>query len=264
MIDIHTHILPGLDDGAKTLNESIQMIQQALDVGVSAICATPHILYEVSSSLEEQINRSFKLLQSEIKKRKIMIRLVLGSEIYIRHDIESLRNFSFFSLNQTNKYFLVELSMGGLPSGVAQLIHSLQLNGLTIIIAHPERCLIRKDSLPEINNMVNKGALMQINAGSILGHFGKEAQKMAESLLEYNLVHFMASDAHNPSSASITVLSQALERLCQLVGKIKTEELVTHNPSKVLEGKSLWSNEKETNVGEKLDLEERGIVEISQ
>lgn len=264
MIDIHTHILPGLDDGAKTLNESIQMIQQALDVGVRTICATPHILDGVSSSLEEQINRSFTLLRSQLVKRKMATRLVFGSEIYIRHDIESLRNFSFFSLNQTNKYLLVELPMGGLPSGVDQLIHRLQLEGLTCIIAHPERCLIRKDPLSEINNMVNKGALIQINAGSILGHFGKEARKTAESLLEYNLVHFMASDAHNTSSASITVLSQALEKLCQLVGKIKTEELVIHNPSKVLEGKSLWSHEKDTSVGEKPSLEERGLSEISQ
>jgi protein-tyrosine phosphatase len=263
MIDIHTHILPGLDDGAKTLNESIQMVQQALDVGVSAICATPHILDGVSSSLEEQINRAFTLLRSQLVKRKMTTRLVLGSEIYIRPDIESLRNFSFFSLNQTNKYVLVELPRGGLPSGVDQLIHSLQLEGLTCIIAHPERCLIGKDPLSEINNMVNQGALIQINAGSILGHFGKEARKTAESLLEYNLVHFMASDAHNASSASITVLFQALEKLCQLVGKIKTEELVIHNPSKVLEGKSLWSNEKDTNVGEKPSLEERGLSEIS-
>jgi protein-tyrosine phosphatase len=262
MIDIHTHILPGLDDGAKTLNESIQMVQQASDVGVSAICATPHILDGVSSSLEEEINRAFTLLRSQLVKRKMTTRLVFGSEIYIRPDIESLRNFSFFSLNQTNKYVLVELPRGGLPSGVNQLIHNLQSEGLTCIIAHPERCLMRKDPLSEINNMVNQGALIQINAGSILGHFGKEARKTAESLLEYNLVHFMASDAHNTSSASITVLFQALEKLCQLVGKIKTEELVIYNPSKVLEGKSLWSNEEDMNGKEESSLEKIGLSEI--
>lgn len=263
MIDIHTHILPGLDDGAKTLEESIQMVRQAEDIGVSVICATPHIMDGVGPWLEEQIIRSFRLLHSQLVKRKIAVKLILGSEIYIRYDMESLRRFKFFSLNQTDKYVLMELPGRGLSASVGQLIRGLKLEGITVIIAHPERCFVHKDELPEIEKLIQAGALIQINAGSILGHFGKQARKIAENLLEQNLVHFVASDAHNPSSASITVLSLAFEKLSQLVGKEKTEELVIHNPSQMLAGKSLWSWEKDMTVGEKPAFKEADISEIS-
>jgi protein-tyrosine phosphatase len=263
MIDIHTHILPGVDDGAETIEDSIQMIQQAIDADVEVICATPHILDGVTPKFQEKINYAFQLLCSQIEKRKLRIKLVFGSEIYLRHDIGSLRGYNFYSLNQTGKYLLMELPLGRLPIGTDQLIRGSLMEGVTPIIAHPERCLIGQDPLLAINNMVNQGALIQINAGSILGHFGKKAKKTAERLLEHNLVHFLASDAHNTSSASITVLSQTLERLCQLVGKIKTEELVMHNPSKVLEGKSLWSSDKGMNGSDKSSLEEKGSSEIS-
>jgi protein-tyrosine phosphatase len=262
MIDIHAHILPGVDDGAKTMNESLLMIQQAMDVGINIVCATPHILDGVSPILVEQINRSFQLLRFQLIKRKMVFKLLLGSEIYVRYDIASLRSLSFFSMNQTGKYILMEFPLGGMVSGAVQLIRRLKLEGITTIIAHPERCFLRKDELSAIENLVQGGALIQINAGSILGHFGKEAQKMAESLLEYNLVYFMASDAHSSSSASITMLSQASEKLCQLVGKIKTEELTIHNPTKMLEGKSLWSSKKVIDLGEQRSLEGIGLTEF--
>jgi protein-tyrosine phosphatase len=239
MIDIHTHILPGVDDGAKTIEDSLRMIQQAIDVGIEAICATPHILDGVTPPFQEKVNRTFQLLHSQVKERGLKIKLVLGSEIYIRHDIKSLKEFNFFSLNQTGKYILMELPLGHFPLGIRELIHDLRLEDITPIIAHPERSIIQKDQLKEIENWVRQGALMQINAGSVLGHFGKSAKKTAEWLLEQNLAHIMASDAHSPSSASVEVLACAFKKVCQRVGEIKAEELVLHNPSKVLKGERL-------------------------
>jgi protein-tyrosine phosphatase len=244
MIDIHTHILPGVDDGAKTIEDSLQMIQQAIDVGIEVICATPHILDGVTPPFQEKVNRTFQLLHSQVKERELKIKLVLGSEIYIRHDIKSLKEFNFFSLNQTGKYILMELPLGQFPLGVKELIHDLRLEGITPIIAHPERSIIQKDQRKEIENWIRQGALMQINAGSVLGHFGKSARKTAEWLLEKNLAHIMASDAHSPSSASVEVLACAFKKVCQRVGEIKAEELVLHNPSKVLQGERLLRDEK--------------------
>lgn len=99
MIDIHTHILPGLDESAKTVEDSIQMIKQAIDLGVEILCATPHILNGVSPEFQEKIDRTFQLLHSQVIRKKLNIKLMLGSEIYLRQDMDSLSRFSFFSLN---------------------------------------------------------------------------------------------------------------------------------------------------------------------
>ncbi len=251
MIDLHTHILPGVDDGAKTMEDSIQMIEQAIDAGVEVICTTPHILNGVVPTFQEKINRTFQLLRSQIEERKLKIKLTLGSEIYMRQDMGSLSQLNFFSLNQTGKYILMELPLGQLPSGVDRLIYSLQLEGITPIIAHPERSITKKDQLKDIENLIRLGALMQINAGSLLGHFGSFPKKMAELLLKHNLVHIMASDAHNPSSRSVAVLPQAFRKVSKLVGKRKAEELVMHNPYKVLKGEKLFRNDREVNREDK-------------
>jgi protein-tyrosine phosphatase len=245
MIDIHTHILPGVDDGAKTIEDSLRMIQQAIDVGIEVICATPHILDGVTPESQEKINRTFQLLHSQVEEKRLKIKLVLGSEIYVRYDMDPLKKFNFFSLNQTGKYILMELPLGLFPLGIRELIHNLRLEGITPIIAHPERSMIQKEQLKEIENWIRQGALMQINAGSVLGHFGKSAKKTAEWLLDQNLAHIMASDAHNPSSASVEVLAQAFKKVCQRVGEMKAEELVLHNPSKVLWGERLLREEKD-------------------
>jgi len=252
MIDIHTHILPGVDDGAKTIEDSVQMIRQAIDSGVEVICVTPHILNGVTPVIEEKINRTFQLLRSQVVERKLKIKLILGSEIYMRQDMESLSRFNFFSLNQTGKYILMELPLGQLPSGVDQLIYGLQLEGITPIIAHPERSITEKNQIKEIENLIHLGALMQINAGSLLGHSGKLARKMAERLLKLDLAHIMASDAHNPSSRSIAVLPQAFRKVSQLVGKRKAEELVMHNPCQILKGERIFRSDREVDEEDKI------------
>lgn len=259
MIDIHTHILPGVDDGAKTIEDSIQMIKQAIDAGVEVICATPHILNGVTSIFEEKINRTFQLLHSQVAERKLKIKLILGSEIYIRQDMDSLSKFEFFSLNQTGKYVLMELPLGQLPSGVDRLIYGLQLEGITPIIAHPERSITEKNQPKSIENLIRLGALMQINAGSLLGYSGKLPRKTAELLLKQNLVHIMASDAHDPSSRSVAVLPQAFKKVSGLVSKRKAEELFVYNPCKILKGEKLFKNDMGIDREDKIAQLEIGI-----
>jgi protein-tyrosine phosphatase len=259
MIDIHTHILPGVDDGAKTIEDSIQMIKQAIDAGVEVICATPHILNGVTPIFEEKINRTFQLLFSQVAERKLKIKLSLGSEIYIRQDMDSLSKFDFFSLNQTGKYILMEFPLGQLPSGVDRLIYGLQLEDITPIIAHPERSITEKNQLKSIENLIRLGALMQINAGSLLGYFGKHLRKMAELMLKQNLVHIMASDAHDPSSRSVASLPQAFKKVSGLVSKRKAEELFVYNPCKILKGEKLFKNDMEVDRKDKIAQLEIGI-----
>jgi protein-tyrosine phosphatase len=247
MIDIHAHILPGVDDGAKTMEDSLEMISQAADSGVEIICATPHILDGITLTLEEKINRTFQLLHSRVIKRKLDIKLMLGSEIYLREDMRSLSGFSFFSLNQTGKYVLVEMPLGRLPTGVDRVIYALKLENITPIIAHPERSLSEMNQLESLRKLIHLGALTQINAGSFLGQFGKPCRKMAESLLGQNLVHVVASDAHDPYSRPATLLRQAFNKVIRLSDEKKAGELFVQNPLRILKGERLFEGGEEAN-----------------
>lgn len=239
MIDLHAHILPGLDDGAKTVEDSLQMIRQAIDAGVEVICATPHILDDVTFSLQEKINRTFQLLRSQVEKNELKIKLVFGSEIYIRQDLHSLSRFNFFSLNQSEKYVLVELPLGHFPPNVDRLVHKLLLEGITPVIAHPERSIAEESQLKAVARLTCLGALIQINAGSLLGHFGRQPTRTARYLLREDIAHVMASDAHDPGPRSVAILRQAFEEACRLVGETKAKELVICNPSRILNGENL-------------------------
>jgi protein-tyrosine phosphatase len=239
MIDLHSHILPGLDDGAVTMEDSLQMIRQAIDCGIQMICATPHILDQVASAFPQKVNHSFQLLCSRIDQQELSIRLFLGSEIYIRKDMIALRKFNFFSLNQTGRYVLFELPLGQFPWGVDQLVYELGLEGVIPIIAHPERSITQKSHLREVEELVRLGALMQINAGSLTGNFGRSIRKVAETLLKRDIAHVVASDAHDSSSRSVQVLPQAYEKTSKLVGREKAERLFKHNPRLILKGEGL-------------------------
>jgi len=257
MIDIHTHILPGIDDGAKSLDDSLLMIRQAIDAGVSVICATPHILGDVSGPLREKISRTFRLVVSGAEREGLKVRLVLGSEIYVRQDICLLSQFEFFSLSQTGKYVLVELPLGQVPPNIDRPFRNLLLDGVTPIIAHPERSITEESQFEAIQSLIQLGALTQINAGSLLGHFGRAPRKAAERLLEKELVNVMASDAHDPGGRSIALLRKSYTEVCRLAGKTKADELTMQNPWQILNGERVPTTRPqkaaEKEVGQLLD-----------
>ncbi len=241
MIDLHTHILPGVDDGAKTIEQSLFMVKQAEKAGIAAICATPHILHQVTPQLEEKINSSFDLLKTRMAQAGCKVYLALGSEIYLREDISSLKSFRFFTLNNTGRYLLMELPWGQFPPHVGQIVFELQLERWIPIIAHPERSIITKKQLVTAEDLVHRGALMQINAGSLLGLFGRKIKRIAEELLRQNLVHFLASDAHDHFSCPIEILPQAFICASKIIGREKAEKLVISNPHQVIKGEELTS-----------------------
>jgi protein-tyrosine phosphatase len=239
MIDIHTHILPGVDDGAKTIEQSLFMMKQGEEAGITTICATPHILQQVTPQYEQRINHSFDLLKTKIAESGSRVEIVLGSEIYVREDMDTLKEFDFFTLNNTGKYLLMELPWGQFPPHVDRIVFELQLEGRVPIIAHPERSMITKKQLINVENLVQKGALMQVNAGSLLGFFGRKMKRMAEELLRRNLVHFLASDAHDHLSSPIEILAQAFACASKIIGREEAEKLVVSNPHQVIQGEKL-------------------------
>lgn len=197
MIDIHAHILPGADDGAQTITESMELIMQAKKEGITDIIATSHAdnpHYDVTKNV---VLEKIELLNIEMKRNNLSINIHSGQEIRIgQSTIEKLKNGELLTL-ANSKYVLIELPTGGIPAYSVQIIQDILKLGKVPIIAHPERNRAIAENPNRLLKLINHGALAQITAGSLAGHFGKTIQKQSLQLVDANLVHTYGSDVHN-------------------------------------------------------------------
>lgn len=239
MIDLHTHLLPGIDDGAKSLEEAVQIIKRGKEIGITAICTTPHLSSSFSKDRTEKIMGNFLMLQKKVSEEKIDIQLYLGSEIDLRIDFDSVKKFPFFFINQTQKYLFLELPIGEFPPFTEKILFSLLIEGLSPILAHPERSLNKEGDFERIEKFKDSGILIQLNAGSLLGDFGKKIQRGAKRLLEEDLVDFISSDAHDLQRRPITVMAEALKMVKKELGEEKGFELFERNPKKILQADNI-------------------------
>ncbi|MDF0727050.1 tyrosine protein phosphatase [Cytobacillus sp. S13-E01] len=203
MIDIHCHIVFGVDDGAKELNDSIDMAKVAVEEGITTIIATPHHNNgQYNNSKLDIINR-VAMLNDELKQRQIPLTILPGQEPRIYGEIlEDFHNGQILTLNNSEKYLFIELPAGHVPRYTEQLLFDIQMKGLVPIIVHPERNQEIIENPDILYQFVKKGACTQVTASSVAGYFGKKIKKFSLQLIEANLAHFIASDAHNISSRS--------------------------------------------------------------
>ena len=236
MIDIHTHILPGLDDGAATIEDSVEIARLALADSVNTIVATPHGLDLGELQKREYVETKVEDLRGELAKRGVGVEIVAGIEVYISPDIAvKLENGSVFGLNGSN-YLLIELPMHQFPFYVEQTLFELQARGFRPIIAHPERNVSIQEDTGLLRRMVERGVLGQVTAGSLLGSFGPKTTKTAEALLSQKLVHVIASDAHSARGHRSPVLSLAVAAAARIVGHELALAMVTSVPRAILSG----------------------------
>lgn len=200
MIDIHSHILPGIDDGAKSNMDSLIMAQAAVEEGITTIVATPHHRNGQFDNEGENIFKWVELLNELIKDEGIPLTILPGQETRINGDmIMELEEGIILPINQT-KYVFVELPTAHVPRYTSQMLFDIQVAGYIPIIVHPERNQELLEHPNRLYEFVKKGALTQVTAGSLVGKFGKDIQKFSNQLIESNLTHFIASDAHNTTS----------------------------------------------------------------
>ncbi|TMU84334.1 tyrosine protein phosphatase [Bacillus sp. BHET2] len=208
IVDIHNHILHGVDDGPKTLEESISMAGQAADAGITHVIATPHRGNGIHFNRANRIIHQVMELNRELQHQNIPVTILPGMEIHLYGEVaEDLQKLDsvLLTLNETNKYVLIELPDSHFPSYTELILYKLQLVGYVPIIAHVERNEELRKKPELLFSLFQKGALFQVNAGSILGKFGKSIQKFAYELIKYNHVHVVASDAHNQHSRAFTL-----------------------------------------------------------
>ena len=237
MIDVHNHILFGIDDGAKTLEDSIEIIKEAYKVGYKELILTPHFIEKSEYNCNNlgKITR-FRSLQEYVKDFGIPVKLYLGNEVHI-HDniIENIEEGNIMTLN-ASKYLLLELPFRNRNYKVEEIIFELTRHDITPVIAHVER--YRYMTEYDVSKMIELGCLIQGNALSLIGKYGREAEENLKKYLKMNLIHVLASDAHN------TKAFKELKDIKKVVKKIvknddMVEDLFKLNPKKMIEDETI-------------------------
>lgn len=260
MIDFHTHILPNVDDGSKSVEETFELLKEAKEVGFDAIISTSHYMeeyYEVNSAEREVW---IKAISENLDKQNINLKLYLGNEIYITENIiDLLETGKATTINNTN-YVLFEFPLNTKPMNMYDIIYDMLQYKLIPVLAHPERySFIQKE--PEIvYDLIQKGVLMQSNYGSIIGQYGEKAQLIAKKFLENDMIHFLGSDVHKKNTIYPRI-PQVLSELRIIIGEEKLKELTTINPKLVLENKKIDIDEPKEF---KLSLKEKMMINLKK
>jgi len=237
MIDIHCHILPGLDDGAKNMEETLGVVRQLSEVGFKTLIATPHVLEGKDFLCPEKILAATEQVCQEVAAAGIPVQILPGAENYIFPNMaEWAGEEKLLTLGNTRKYILVELPILEIPRYTEKVFFELQVKGFIPILAHPERYQVLADEPERLLDWARKGILFQLDLRSIRGKYGPRSQKLAELMLSSDLVHFLGSDAHGVARSE-SAYQEAFKNLRGIAGEKKFQELVVGNAQDVLEGK---------------------------
>lgn len=235
MIDIHHHLLFGLDDGPEEIEVSIAMAEMSIENGVTHVVCTPH------SSLQHTFDPELNLQRLEAVRERVGDRLTLtmGCDFHLMYDNiqDAIAHPTKYSINGKN-YLLVEFPEQSIVHNMTEIFFQLGLAGLTSIITHPERNPILVRDPKRLAEWIRAGCYVQITAASLTGRFGKMAQQLSHKLLSQNWVHFLATDAHNVTSRP-PKLREAYDLVAQQYGRETAERLCVANPHAAFFGEAM-------------------------
>ena len=237
MIDFHNHILPKLDDGSESTQMSIDMLEFAASQGIKEVVTTVHYQHpkmDRSNLSFDQARLVMRNLQKEIDRLSIPIKLHLGSEVFFLPNLIDVKDDPLATFGH-GKYMLIEFLPFELPEIHRKQLFDLKLSGVVPIIAHPERYKPVQNDLKIIENWLNAGCLIQIDAGSLLGNFGIKAKLCAELIVRNNWCHIIGSDAHNNKKRNFC-LKDAINTLERLTDSDHIKKMVNDNPKDIIKG----------------------------
>ncbi|GKX31772.1 exopolysaccharide biosynthesis protein [Vallitalea longa] len=233
MIDIHSHILFGVDDGSASLEQTMSMLRIAVDEGIESIIATPHYIIGANKYTKADLLSRYEEVCNIIEKENIPIKLMLGNELFADAMLpDMLVNGECCTLGNS-KYVLVEFSPRTAKYSINNLIYNISLKGYTPIIAHPERTFAPDDVDTILKELVKKGCYLQMNSGSVTGIYGEKVNKIAIELLDRHMVHFVATDSHTHRRRSPRV-KKAYEFVENRCGARYAEQIFNDNGLKVI------------------------------
>lgn len=234
MIDMHSHILPGLDDGSPDLQTSLAIASAAVKNGISVMVATPHFIPGVMENRKDIVLKAVQKLQFHLDKEKIPLKILPGTEAYCDLNLPSLvKKGEVLTVNDGGKYLLMELPMATVPHYLDHVIYELKLQGVIPIIAHPERNRQLSDNPDILYSYICNGVLAQVNAVSVLGEYGSKVKATAILFLKLRWVHFLGTDVHSLGRriASLIKTKDYIDNVLRIEsGWIKTNpQLVLNN-----------------------------------
>jgi protein-tyrosine phosphatase len=240
MVDLHCHILPSVDDGARDLADSIELARKAVQQGIKTIVATPHHLNNQFENHKQIILAKTEELNEALRVEGIDLTVLPGQEVRIHGEmLEGYQLGEILPVNHT-KHVLVEFPSSQVPTYTERLFYDLQVNGLIPIIVHPERNQQIIERPEMLYQLVKKGALTQVTAASITGDFGKKIKSFTLQLIEANLTHFIASDAHNTGSRTFK-MSEAYHLIQQKYGQ-EMVYMLKENAEMVIAGQHVYKD----------------------
>ncbi len=225
-VDLHSHLIPGIDDGAKNMEDSIQLITELKNLGYSKIITTPHIMSDYYRNTPEIILSGLDKVREELSNRNIDIEIEAAAEYYYdEYFLDLIEKKNLISIK--NEFLLFELSYLSKPTGIEEVIFKIQTIGLKPVMAHPERYPYLR--INDFMKYKEAGCLMQMNILSLTGHYGEHVRYLAHELIEYNLVDFIATDLHHMQHIRLihrNALKQ--EKLLELInfGTLRNRELL--------------------------------------
>lgn len=244
MIDFHTHIIPNIDDGSRSVEETFNLIKEAKEAGFEGIILTSHYIENYYETDAPERDVWVKAISDSLKAKGIETNIYIGNEIYISENImDLLINRKASTINNTS-YVLFEMPLNAEPMNLYDVIYSLQENKIVPVLAHPERYSFVQKEPELVYDLIQKGVLMQANYGSILGQYGENAKMIVKKFLENDMIHFLGSDVHRQNSI-YKKIPQALEEIRKIIGDEKLEKLTTTNPKLALGNKKIDIEEPE-------------------
>jgi protein-tyrosine phosphatase len=233
MIDLHSHILPGIDDGSKSLEMSLEMARLAVADGIQVMACTPHIYPGLYLNDAAGITAARDALQAALDEHGIALQLIAGADVHLVPGIvQGLHEGAIPSLHGS-RYVLLEPSHHVAPPRFAELVFELVAHGYVPVITHPERLTWIEDHFPTFVELTRQGAWMQITAGALTGLFGPRAQYWGERFIGDGLAHVLATDAHS-TGRRVPVLSEGLAVAERLLGHGEAQQLVQGRPAAVM------------------------------
>lgn len=238
-IDIHSHVLYGVDDGARDIEESLAIIETAWASGVKAIVATPHVIMERNDDLLNRVCNTFEILKERVVQQGIGIDLILGAEVFLEPELPvRVKRDKRLTINGMGRFVLVELPLFEIPIYTSSVFFGLLTQGITPIWAHPERCHAVIEDYERVCPFIGNGVMVQLNAGSLLGFYGRRVRSIAFTLLKKGLVHIMAGDVHNLNKGHFPMI-EGFELVMKTLGRQRAIDITWSIPKLVINGSDI-------------------------
>lgn len=236
MIDLHCHLLPGVDDGPQTIEESIALAQKLVEDGIEQVVVTPHMLDGVYNVTMEQLHSGLQNLQEVLQNHNIDLQVFPGADIHIHSQLAKLvKEQAVATIANNHKYILLEPDNNIWGNVVEQVTFDLQIKNITPIITHPERYHVVQENIWTLKPLAEANVPIQVTAASICGFFGKEVQKCSRELFRHNLAHIVASDAHGVRKRP-PFMTEARKTMYKWLAKNQVDDIFDVYPQKIVTG----------------------------